>query len=60
MLRPYCSFAIRCFEAASALHCHIVMDPRVVPIAERWQRVTDYLVQAAYAVDPEKWCVVLR
>jgi uncharacterized damage-inducible protein DinB len=31
------------------------MEPRVRPIAERWDRVTEYLVEAARAVDAERW-----
>ena len=31
------------------------MEPRVRPVAERWGRVTDYLVDVARAVDPDKW-----
>jgi uncharacterized protein (TIGR03083 family) len=32
-----------------------IMEPRVRPIVERWQRVTDYLVSVARAVDPGNW-----
>jgi hypothetical protein len=31
------------------------MEPRVRPIAERWDRVTEYLVLVAQAVDSRKW-----
>jgi len=31
------------------------MEPRVRPAAERWGRVTDYLVDVARAVDPDTW-----
>jgi hypothetical protein len=31
------------------------MEPRVRPIAERWQRVTDYLVAIAGGVEPSRW-----
>ena len=31
------------------------MEPRVRPIAERWDRVTDYLLDVARAVDPDRW-----
>jgi uncharacterized damage-inducible protein DinB len=31
------------------------MPPRVRPIAERWDRVTDYLVAVARAAEPSRW-----
>jgi hypothetical protein len=31
------------------------MEPRIRHIAERWDRVTEYLVNAARAVHPQKW-----
>ncbi len=31
------------------------MESRVRPIAQRWDRVTDYLVRVAQAVDPRRW-----
>jgi hypothetical protein len=31
------------------------MKPQVAPIAERWDRVTEYLVLVAQAVDSRKW-----
>ena len=31
------------------------MEPRAQPIAERWSRITEYLVLVAQAVGPESW-----
>jgi len=31
------------------------MKPQVAPIAERWDRVTEYLVLVAQAIDSRKW-----
>jgi uncharacterized protein (TIGR03083 family) len=31
------------------------MEPRVRPIVERWQRVTDYLVAIARGAEPSRW-----
>ena len=31
------------------------MEPRVRPVVERWQRVTDYLVAIAGEVEPSRW-----
>jgi uncharacterized protein (TIGR03083 family) len=31
------------------------LEPRVRPIVERWQRVTDYLLDVADAAEPEGW-----
>jgi len=31
------------------------MEPRARPIAERWQRVTDYLVAITRGVEPSQW-----
>jgi uncharacterized protein (TIGR03083 family) len=31
------------------------MEPRVRPIAERWDQVTEYLASAARGVNPDKW-----
>jgi len=31
------------------------MESRVRPIAQRWQRVTDYLVAVARGVEPSRW-----
>jgi len=33
----------------------VYRDPRLAPIVERWQRVTDYLVAIAQGVEPSRW-----
>ena len=33
----------------------VYLDPRLAPVIERWQRVTDYLVAIAQGVEPSRW-----